>query len=63
MTTSARDQDKTAAIAELRAEVQRTKEAAHVAIDALDPALGIALLRTLRSLQWRARNLGIDLAH
>ena len=46
----------------MRREVRRIQRLALDAVDGLDIAVGIAHLRSLRSLLWRARNQKIDLA-
>jgi hypothetical protein len=58
VTTTSRDQD-TAEATEMRAEIAKTQAAARAAVNALDVSLGIALLRTLRSQLWRAKNQGV----
>jgi hypothetical protein len=56
-TRTAKDQE-----AELvQREVRRIQQLAREAVDELDIAVGIAHLRSLRSLLWRARNENIDL--
>ena len=60
MTTLTHDNEQLAR--QLRDEATRTKVDAHDAIDHDNPALAIALLKTLRSLHWRATGLRIDLA-
>jgi hypothetical protein len=59
MTTPTRDKEQLTQ--QLRTEAAHVKAAAHDAIDDSDPALAIALLKTLRSVQWRANGFGIDL--
>jgi hypothetical protein len=45
----------------MQQEAMRLQAQIHAAVDRLDIAEGIALLRSLRSLEWRARGEGVSL--